>query len=168
MYDSNGNAVQQDSSGNYYALDPATGNPTEPIYPIFDSTGNVVSQGFGPGTSGNYSSAAATQPAVADTSSGSFTDFFKNIFSSPQIPQTLLQLYQTGRQAEVANQLVQLNITRAQQGLPPLTMAQIGAQALTPGVNVGVGVSTTPTQNVFLFGLLGLGAFAILTRKKKR
>src|ERR1035437_9075726 len=57
------------------------------------------------------------------------TDF--GSFDLSQLPAGLMQLYQAGNQIEVQNQLLQLNVTRAQQGLQPITLAMVGGASLT-------------------------------------
>jgi hypothetical protein len=65
----------------------------------------------------------------------------------------LSQLIGVGVQAKAQHDLLQANIDRAKQGLPPLT-----AQNYMPGVNVGV---TSDTQKLIL-GVVGITAAALI------
>lgn len=66
----------------------------------------------------------------------------------------LLGIFQTDQQ----RQIMQLNIERARQGLPPVDPAQYS------GLGVQVGLAPQ-TQNLILIGLLGLGAVLLLARR---
>lgn len=94
--------------------------------------------------------------ALVDPASAGF-DFQQLI---DQIPQTLVQLYQAGRQAEMQDQLLSLNIQRAQRGLSPISLNQIGGAAL---VGPQVGVSLDPeTKKLITYGVVGgLGLLAL-------
>lgn len=85
-----------------------------------------------------------------------------------QVPETLVQLWRAGQQADVQQQLLQLNITRAQQGLPPISLNQIGGAALL-GPQVGVNVELDPqTKTALTIAAVGLGAVALFAMRRKR
>lgn len=68
------------------------------------------------------------------------------------------QIYLTKEQLDQQKKITDMQLSRAQQGLPPLNInpAQYG---LTPTVSVGM---TEETKNMLLIGGLGLGAFLLL------
>jgi hypothetical protein len=66
----------------------------------------------------------------------------------------LLGLFQTDQQ----RQIMQLNLERARQGLPPVDPTQYS------GLGVQVGLAPQ-TQNLILIGLIGLGAVLLLSRR---
>lgn len=83
------------------------------------------------------------------------------------IPSTLLQLYQAGRQADVQSQLIDLNIQRAQRGLSPITLNQVGGAALA-SPNVGTTLSLSEdTKQLLIYGAAGLAGIYFLSKKKR-
>ena len=84
-----------------------------------------------------------------------------------QLPQTILQLYQAGRQADVQDALVQLNMQRAAAGLTPITYQMVGGAAgVTPQVQTTVGLSPE-LQQTLMIGAIGLGAVYFLSKAKR-
>lgn len=88
-----------------------------------------------------------------------------------QIPATLVQLFQLGRQSDVQDQLLQLNIERAQRGLSPISLQQVGGAALaSPQVNTNVSLDEG-TKNMLMYGAAALAAVFIippLLKKRRR
>ncbi len=83
-----------------------------------------------------------------------------------QLPQTLIQLYQAGRTTDVQDQLLQLNIQRAQQGKAPISLEMVGGASLVqPGVNVSL---SPETKQMLMIGGAGLAAILLMKRKGKR
>lgn len=80
--------------------------------------------------------------------------------------QTGLQVYQLASQQQAANQLFQVNLQRAQMGLPPVATDPTRYGLPAPTVNVGM---TTSTENtVLVIGALLVGAFLLHSLGKKR
>ena len=72
-----------------------------------------------------------------------------------------------GNQAEVQQRLIDLNIARAQQGLAPITLNQIGGAALA-SPNVGTTVSLSEdTKQMLIYGAAGLAGIYFLSKRKK-
>jgi hypothetical protein len=61
-------------------------------------------------------------------------------------------------QSDQQRQIMQLNLERARQGLPPVDPTQYS------GLGVQVGLAPQ-TQNLILIGLIGLGAILLLSRR---
>ena len=72
-----------------------------------------------------------------------------------QLINTAAQTYVTVQNIDLQKQVLQAQLTRAQQGLPPLSVDQYGQPLRSSGLS----------SNVLLFGLLGLGAVLLLSRK---
>ncbi|MGH6795927.1 MAG: hypothetical protein ACREDH_12220 [Methylocella sp.] len=73
-------------------------------------------------------------------------------FSWDSLISTVGQIYTTATQAELQKDLMNTNLTRAAQGLPPIPPSSVA-----PQVNVGI---SADTQKTILY--VGLGAAAIL------
>lgn len=101
---------------------------------------------------GNYYTPDEMAMIIADTGSASTVgvasnDWFDMVTKIlPQIPGYI-----------TAYQLAQVNVERAQRGLPPLNTASYGPR---------VGVNFTPqTQQMLMFGIIGLVAVMLFTRR---
>lgn len=97
----------------------------------------------------DLSSVASAQPAS--------TDWASAISSALQVAG---QAYLTKTQVDSMNSIAQINIQRAQQGLPPLPTDP--SLYGVPGPSVSVGLSAATTQTLLYLGL-GVGAIWLLT-----
>lgn len=136
-YDPNTADFVIDSNGDVYGID-ASGNA------VFDQTlTDAAAQ------AAQSSGSAAVQAAASSTSS--MSDFANLI----------IKLLPTVMQANAQNKLINTNLTRAQQGLPPLSL-----QSVTPGLNFGL---TPGTQSgLMTIALIGIGAFALTSLLRRR
>ncbi len=74
---------------------------------------------------------------------------------------SILRVLPQFMQMNAQRQLINTNLTRAQQGLPPIPLSSV-----TPGLNFGL---TPGTQNSMLvLGMMGIGAFALVSLLKRR
>lgn len=72
-----------------------------------------------------------------------------------------VNVYGAVQQGRLYEDLSRLNLDRARQGLPPIDVA-----AYQQGLSVGVDPATRQLIMVAVFGVLGLGALWLLTRKR--
>lgn len=87
---------------------------------------------------------------------GTVQNAASNSFDWNSLVSNLTQLVGVVVQAEAQRDLLQVNLQRAQQGLPP-----INAQQYMPGVNVGVSQDTQ--KMIYTLGALGIGAVVLLS-----
>ena len=80
--------------------------------------------------------------------------------TSPDYMTGLTDIIGAITQYQLQSKALDINLARAQQGLPPLDVS-----SYSPGVNVGI---TPQTQNFATFALLGLGALAVFALAKRR
>jgi hypothetical protein len=109
---------------------------------VYDATGAVD-----PNMTATFRQIEATQP-------GTITEAKTASFDWNSLVDNVTQLVQVGIQAEAQRDLLQMNLDRARQGLPP-----INAQQYMPGVNVGVSDDTK--QLLYILGFGALGVFAL-------
>jgi len=88
----------------------------------------------------------ASNASTAPTSSS-----LSSIFSS--LATAVGSVFLTKQQVDTQNQLVQLQLQRAQLGLPPLNVSSLGLPQLGPTLNLGL---SSTTQSA-LFWVLGIG-----------
>lgn len=127
-----------DSSGDVYGID-AEGNA------VFDQglTDLAAQAVQTAGTTVTVQQAAGAASSMSD---------FANL---------LVKLLPVALQANAQNKLINTNLTRAQQGLPPLSL-----QSVTPGLNFGL---TPGTQSSLMqIAIVGIGAFAVVSLLKNR
>lgn len=74
------------------------------------------------------------------------------------VAQTLAQAYLTKEQIDAQKKILSLNISRAQQGLPPIDSNMPG-YGLQPSIGVEIG---DKTQELMKYAMYGLGAFLVL------
>jgi len=142
---------ETDEYGNY--LDTSAGYDPSAYFPITDAasawpTDPVFSaRDFRP-------SPPALSPAIMTSSA---TDF-----QWSQLPAMARDLFIAYKQGDIQSKLLDINVQRARQGLPPLNAA-----AYAPGVNVGLNPATQTFLGVGV-GTLALagGALYFLTRRK--
>lgn len=77
------------------------------------------------------------------------------------ISDTIASLLPTYAQYRLQKDLINLNIKRAEQGLPP-----VSSMDMAPQVNVGVSSNVENIAKVAVFGVLGLGLLSILSKNK--
>lgn len=97
------------------------------------------------------------EPAPVATSGGAFTPT-GSVFS--QLTQGLQQLLTVGAQAKAQDNLMRINLERAQRGLPPISGAAVAPQVqfgLTPATGVGLGT----------LALVGLGVYLLANSGKR-
>lgn len=92
------------------------------------------------------------QTAVVDTSAGS---------DWSGLLRDAVNVYGAVQQGRLYEDLSRLNLDRARQGLPPIDVG-----AYQQGLSVGVDPATRQLITVAIFGILGLGALWLLTRKR--
>ena len=97
---------------------------------------------------------ATTDPSTGFDTSG--TSWWDRLLTA--LPATVTAV----GSAYINSQLVKTNLERAKQGLPFLN-----TQQYQPGVGVNVGL-TRPTQNLLMYGALGLAAVYVLMTLTKR
>ncbi|MGH2855476.1 MAG: hypothetical protein ACRDLF_14940 [Solirubrobacteraceae bacterium] len=100
-------------------------------------------------------SASVSDPASAASTaptSSSLTSIFSGLASA------VGSVFLTKQQLDTQNQLVQLQLQRAQAGLPPLNVSSLGLPQLGPTLNLGL---SSTTQSA-LFWVLGIGGGVLL------
>jgi hypothetical protein len=103
-----------------------------------------------------------TSTAVTTTTTDSSTnwaDLVKNLGTAAS------QYMLTSAQIKANQQITNLQLQRAQQGLPPLSMTALQQQygiSTTPSANVGI---TPDTKNFLMIAGIGLGVLWLLTRR---
>jgi hypothetical protein len=107
----------------------------------------VAAAGGLSGSASDPASAASTAPTSSSLSS---------IFSG--LASAVGSVFLTKQQLDTQNQLVQLQLQRAQAGLPPLNVSNLGLPQLGPTLNLGL---SSQTQSA-LFWVLGIGGGLLL------
>lgn len=100
---------------------------------------------------GAVDTAASTAPTTAGTTS--WLDTIQNMLK--QAVPVYLATYQQ-------KQLIDVNVARAKAGLPPIDQS-----SFSPQVNVGVSPQVTDTAKIALYGLMGLGALFLISKRKR-
>ena len=136
-----GYPIQYDDGSVLY-VDDVTGA----VIGSLDNTGQYQAYGITP----TYGAISSSPMPASIPASATETDWLKMISeAAPKV----LQLWN-------AQQIAQVNIERAQRGLAPLNPAGYGPQvALTMPAG---------TQQMLLYGAIGLGAFMLLNKKGRR
>lgn len=106
---------------------------------------------LGVGTSSSPSSAVAQQPMGSG-----LADSIKNIAT------TFAQVYLTKNQLDAQNQMIKTNLTRAQQGLPPINYDM---STFAPRANIGL---SSDTKTFFIWGGAAVLGFFVLKHMMPR
>jgi hypothetical protein len=135
--------------GDYLGVDPA------PMYPTDPANNWPTDSSYYP----------MTAPPVATQPAGVIFPSSASEFNWSQLPALARDLFVAAKQGEVQSKLLDVNVQRARQGLPPLNAA-----AYAPGVNIGLNKGTQQFLGVGV-GTLAVGAVAaafLLTRRKSK
>jgi hypothetical protein len=96
---------------------------------------------------------------VPDSSGSSWTSTLSSLISAAG------QAVLTGQQLVTANKVTNLQLTRAQSGLPPLNLSAYGVST-TPGLNLGLSSSTEKTVLYLGGGLLAVMLIGGLLKRR--